>query len=325
MFKNRINNLNLFLLLILLLISSLFYKKLDEDLYFDKEIWAYSLKNSSPNQHYSFLNFGLVINNYGSESLSGYDENKLLIARDTLNSNTKGPVLFPDSLKMSWFCYEDKSFYKIDEKLPYELIQKKAKELKSRISIETEIFPNGKVSFNVISATNNIKQNITPFLTFQAKKSNENWEILKRNDSSFDDITTLSDYILFFSEMPTWGIIVEMPDNASFNAAFAADFYGNDLKINEISHDIISSKELKLPRSIQIQWFEQRGYRCDFSMDAADFLSAYLELQKTSKSKDFNFVFHVSKQDNIFEVYIQNDKKRIQLKNDSSYSDIQDN
>jgi hypothetical protein len=60
-------------------------------------------------------------------------------------------------------------------------------------------------------------------------------------------------------------------------------------------------------------------------MDAADFLSAYLELQKTSKSKDFNFVFHVSKQDNIFEVYIQNDKKRIQLKNDSSYSDIQDN
>jgi hypothetical protein len=123
MFKNRINNLNLFLLLILLVISSLFYKKLDEDLYFDKEIWAYSLKNSTANQHYNILNFGLVVNSNGIESLSGYDENKLLIARDTLNSNTKGPVLFPDSLKMSWFfdkyhfhfwLYTYRSFAQID-------------------------------------------------------------------------------------------------------------------------------------------------------------------------------------------------------------------
>ena len=335
MFKNRLNNLNLFLFIFLVIICTIFYIKLNKDRHFEKVIWQYSILTSPSNQHYKILDFALKNDFKESSNFYSLDApaNNLLTGKDDYSLYSgylpDRPDLLPNQLEMSWFCYEDQSFYKINEKLPYELIRNKAMKISHYKSVITEISPNGKIAIYLepdISTKDFRKMKIrSPIITFQAKKFPVNWELLKHQDSRFEETKTFPDYLIMFKENFLWGIVTELPENSRLVTYFAEDFYDDSFAIPELEGNKMNPKKKFFPAKIQVQWIENNSsYRCDFFADATDLLSAYKTLKKSATINEYYFLIRANKTEDRFEIYLQNGTEKILLKNNSTYG-IQEN
>lgn len=310
MFRNNVNIFNLILLIILVIWGSIFYQKLDEDLFFDRRKWSYFLSSSMNGEHYQIINFKLYNTDKKSDYRTGIPyflfNGDISLNYDDLGNEEK--QVFPNRIALEWFCYEDQTFYKLDEHLSYYDINEKLKTIKEKAIIIILINSKGEVAIDVTDVetvkklTNGEQGEIYPILWLKGKKIQQNWEVLKIS-STWDEITTFSDYMDFFTMKPKWGMVTNIT-NGKLSTIFI-DNYFNDLIDNEDIENIPPKNNL-LPEKIQVHWKEgSKTYSCDFILynHNAKLLNIYKNMM--TKHEHFNFVIQIDRAKKLAAISIQ--------------------
>ena len=157
--KSKILNIvNITLLGILAVLIMLYFTAKVKNKENEKVMWTVEIRSFSENSTSSNPNIikvinGVFYNNFNNSRKEIDNDSKDLISSSSRESIyfQKDTELLPDSLNLKYFSIDERKFYQLHTKIPYDLIKNSEQNSTDLTKLSCEIYPGGKVILKIWS------------------------------------------------------------------------------------------------------------------------------------------------------------------------------
>ncbi|WP_300673125.1 hypothetical protein [Soonwooa sp.] len=252
--------------------------------------------------------------NYDSKKEAGEIVNTVDSVK--IKFSTYNEDLLPDSLSVRFFSGNERKFYQLTTKLPYEKIRKLVLRNKQNPAFFIEIQNKGKVLLKLNQAKND-NLNYATIASFNAKETTGtidelvNKESLDGHYNDYDGVTKISDFGELISNKYWWIAQIEKvnPEDkiTSFYAISHAEYSIDDLQ--DDSKPALRS----IPKEFYIDWKNNRKYSVVYELNSQEVLDAFRKLNQLNSPYPIMIKFRID--DNDFtRCYISRGDTSIELK-----------
>ena len=263
------------------------------------EIQGFSEDSLSENQNIIKIVDALFFNNF-NHSLSGIDSDSEMIIsnkkRNTIYLKNWDKQLLPDSLSLKYYSVDERNFYLLSTRLPYEKIRNLVKKNNKLPNLILKIQPKGKVILKMSQVENENKE--SEFVaSFIAKKVEGELDMLvykkslsgKYND--YEGISNVIDFSDLLQNQYNWSVKLVMKEQNELIEIYANSFADNIIEISK-NNDI--ARVRNIPRTINIKWGNQQEYGIHYSFDPNEILNAFRKLNETKSSEPIIFILKLN-------------------------------
>ena len=251
--------------------------------------------------------------------MEGFLKNKNF-EHDIINSSNSDKVLYtglyqitdshkneilPDSLKMTWFSYQDDAFYQINDALPYDKI---IEILNSYVTndLQFEIVINNKGKIDLYLG-NNYKNKQIFITTFKAKEINQKWTF---NKNKVQDVFLMNSKSVF-------NPYLEITSNSKFKSCRAYFFDQYQSSFDSISNGKLyhfSTRKSRPFKSISFELsndkFENGNLYFSLDFSEAELYDCLTKMSHLPKKLEVK----LDEKDSVSSVFLSDSEKRFQLK-----------
>jgi hypothetical protein len=299
--RNRIDSINIFLIIVLLTIVVIYFLRLSKDLFFEKQIWYMAVNSKFPegkvdSESPDFKSYPVQVigARFGNDRDSRNAYERPFAGRDSFNIineswykylgdlyDVYSKELYPNIFTVEWFAFNEGKFYSISQKISYEKVKKYAERLKKspddKLFVCATILPEGKLmlsaGLNLFDKEKNKDPKFYPFDTITAQVINKNWEILKNKDASLKNIKQPEDYTSLINKKYRWNQQIDIP----------AHYERNGLSFETFDdHSIDTTNEYRsLPKTLWVAWSDQDvDYNTTLTFDANELQTDFRKLEQ---------------------------------------------
>ncbi len=309
---SKLDFFNIFLAITLgfILILNLIVRYINKEQ--DKLIWEAEILSSNADSSKDDVNAIKIIDasffnrfdksqkslNYDSKKEAGEIVNT--VDGDKIKFSTYDEDLLPDSLSLRFFSGNERKFYQVATKLPYEKIRKLVLRNKQNPAFFIEIQNKGKVLLKLNQAKND-NLNYTTVASFNAKEATGTIEELVNKKSlgdqynDYEGVTKVSDFGELISNKYWWRAQIEKVDPEDSITSFYAISHA-EYAISDLEKD--RKIELRtIPKDFYISWKNDRNYSVTYELNSQQILDAFRKLNKINSSYPITIKFRIDKND----------------------------
>ncbi|ENA1795589.1 hypothetical protein ABF176_002436 [Flavobacterium psychrophilum] len=289
--KTKLNYINILLvailgLLLILNVAVRFVNKEQNKIVWDAKIYSSNENTSSETSNMIKIVDAVLYNNF-NQSTKTLDNESLKETSGITSTNNRNQILFdtwqeellPDSINIKYFSVDERKFYLLSTKLPYEKIKNLTQKNNVKPTLIFEILTKGKTILKISTAENeNQKPKIIETLT--AKETVGNLEMLVYNKSfgekynDYDNIQSITDFSDLLKNQYKWVFKAETESNDQLKEVSAYSFSEESINFLEKTKDF-----LPIPRRFYIKWGNQQEYGVQYYFNPIEILNAFRTLQ----------------------------------------------
>lgn len=298
------------------------YKNKEQDkIIWEAEIQGFSEDSLSENQNIVKIVDVLFFNNFNHSS-SGIDYDSEMITsnkrKNTIYFKNWNKDLLPDSLSLKYYSVDERNFYLLSTRLPYDKIKNLAKKNNKIPNLILQIKPKGKIILKMSQVQNENENKDSKFVaSFTAKKTEGKLDMLvykkslsgKYND--YEGITNVIDFSDLLQNQYKWSVKLVMKEQNKLIEIYANSFADDIIDISE-NNDTITTRNI--PRSFHIKWGNKQKFGIDYTFNPSEILNTFRKLNEINPSEPITFTFNLN-EGKPPQCEISNGKKSVPLKN----------
>ena len=300
--KSKILNIvNIILLGILAVLIMLYFMTKVKNKENEKVMWTAEIRSFSENSTSSHPNIIKVINcvfyNNFNNSRKEIDND----SKDLTSSSSreyiyfqKNTELLPDSLNLKYFSIDERKFYQLRTKIPYDCLKNAKKNSKDLTKLSCEIYPKGKVILK-------IDQEDLPSIniaSYQAKETTGNLDQLiykgslgeKYND--YEGIENVNDFSDLLQNQYRWIFRVDLEAGDQLLNAYAYSFA--EQNIFDLKEKSLNDFE-NMPKTFYVRFGNVNQYGVDYYFNSLEILNAFRKLDKINGPEPIILTFKIFK------------------------------
>ncbi|WP_313374206.1 hypothetical protein [Chishuiella sp.] len=301
--KEIIDYINIFLAiafgLLLILNLGVRYKNREYDkMYWNAEIYSSDENSSIKDENIIKIIDAKFYNNFNN-SKTGLNSESLRKNRGILTTKIEENVLFhysdnllPDSLYLKYFSIDERKFYELSTKLPYEKIKNIADKYKEDPILFLEIKPTGKVILKIKEKENKEYEIID---SYNAKISSGELEMLTYEEymnkkfNRYEGIENITDFSDLLQNKYKWLFKVKIDDDENLQSAYSYSYTYEHLNLF-MNNDTLDFQ--KIPRYFSIDWANhQQEYSIHYNFNDIQILNAFRSLNKIDSNEPISMTF----------------------------------
>ncbi|WP_129748296.1 hypothetical protein [Flavobacterium anhuiense] len=305
--NTKLDYINIFLVVILISVITLYFSTRFKNKEQDKMYWNAEIHSNLENPTAENSNIIQIIDATFFNTFNHSESNIDSESKRVTNFKSENSVFFkiwqkellPDSLNLKYFSADERIFYKLQTLVPYEKMKDLVTEKDAAPILILEIQPKGKIFLKIIR---NEKANTEPQLleAFTAKETTGNLDMLVYEESlgekynRFESIENITDYSDLLQNHYKWSAKVEMEEHEVLTSFYAYSFKDNRIEISEDA-DTVSSRNI--PKIFYIYWEDKKKkkYNIQYELSPIEILSAFRKLNESTSPSDIKFTFKVYK------------------------------
>lgn len=300
--KSKILNiLNVILVGILAVLIILYFtakvkNKENEKVLWTAEIRSFSENSTSSNPNIIKVINGVFHNNFNnSRKEIDNDSNDLTSAESReyiyFQKNTE---LLPDSLNLKYFSIDERKFYQLQTKIPYDLMRNAESKIANLTKLSCEIFPKGKVILK-------IDQEDLPSIniaSYRAKETAGNLDQLIYKESlgekynDYEGIENINDFSDLLQNQYRWVFKVDLEDGDQLLNAYAYSFA--EQNIFDLKEKSLNEFE-NIPKTFYVRVGNVNQYGIDYYFNSLEILNAFRKLDKINGPEPITLTFKLFK------------------------------
>lgn len=300
--KSKILNiLNVILVGILAVLIILYFtakvkNKENEKVMWTAEIRSFSENSTSSNPNIIKVINGVFHNNFNNSRKEIDNDSKDLTSSSSRESIyfQKNTELLPDSLNLKYFSVDERKFYQLQTKIPYDLIKNSEQNSNDLTKLSCEIFPKGKVILK-------IDQEDFPAIniaSYQAKETRGNLDQLIYKESlgekynDYEGIENISDFSDLLQNQYRWIFKVDLEAGDQLLNAYAYSFA--EKTIFDLKEKSLNEFE-NIPKTFYVRFGNVNQYGIDYYFNALEILNAFRKLDKINGPEPITLTFKLFK------------------------------
>lgn len=300
--KSKILNIvNIILLGILALLIMLYFmakvkNKENEKVLWTAEIRSFCENSTSSNPNIIKVIDGVFYNNFNHSTRTIDSDSKDLTSSESSESIyfPNYTELLPDSLSLKYFSVDERKFYELQTKIPYDLIRNAESKIANLTKLSCEIFPKGKIVLK-------IDQEDFPsinIISYQAKETLGNLDQLiykkslgeKYND--YEGIENISDFSDLLQNKYQWVLETDLEARDYLKNANAYSF--TEQKVYDLEEESLNEYR-NIPKTFYVRFGNVNKYGIDFYFNANEILNAFRKLDKIKGTQPITITFKLFK------------------------------
>lgn len=300
--KSKILNIvNIILLSILGLLIMLYFTAKVKNKENEKVMWTAEIRSFSEISSPSDANIIKVINgsfhnNFNHSTRTIDSDSKDLTSAESRESIyfPKYTELLPDSLSLKYFSVDERKFYQLQTKIPYDLIKNAESKIANLTKLSCEIFPKGKVILK-------IGQEDFPSIniaSYQAKETTGNLDqliykkSLGENYNDYEGIENINDFSDLLQNKYQWVLDADLEAGDYLKNANAYSF--SEQKVYDLEAEILNDYR-NIPKTFYVRFGNVNKYGIDFYFNANEILNAFRKLDKIKGTEPITVTFKLFK------------------------------
>ena len=300
--KNKILNIvNIFLLGILAILIMLYFitkvkNKENEKVSWTAEIRSFSENAASKNTNIIKVIDGLFYNNF-NHSTRTIDSD----SRDLTSSESRESIYFPtykellpDSINLKYFSVDERKFYHLQTKIPYDLIRNAESKVANLTKLSLEILPKGKIF---------LKKDQEDFpsiniASYQAKETTGDLEQLIYKESlgekykDFEGLDSINDFSDLLQKKYHWVLKTDLEAGDHLMNANAYSFA--EQQIYDLEEENLNVNE-NIPKTFHVRFGNTDKYGIDYYFEANEILTAFRKLNENNGAEPILLTFKLYK------------------------------
>lgn len=297
--KSKILNiLNIILVGILAILIILYFIAKMKNKENEKVLWTAEIKSFSENSKPNIIKVidGIFYNNFNHSTRTIDSDSKDLTSSESRESIyfPNYSELLPDSLSLKYFSVDERKFYQLQTKIPYDLIKNSEQNSKDLTKLSCEIYPKGKVILK-------IDQEDFPSIviaSYQAKETTGNLDQLIYKESlgekynDYEGIENISDFSDLLQNQYRWIFKVDLEDGDQLLNAYAYSFA--EQNIFDLKEKSLNEFE-NIPKTFYVRFGNVNQYGIDYYFNALEILNAFRKLDKINGPEPITLTFKLFK------------------------------
>lgn len=300
--KSKILNiLNIILLGILVVLIMLYFmakvkNKENEKVMWTAEIRSFSENSSPSNPNITKVINGVFYNTFNNSTRKIDNDSKDLTSAESRESIyfQKDTELLPDSLNLKYFSIDERKFYQLQTKIPYDLIKNSEQNSKDLTKLSCEIYPKGKVILK-------IDQEDFPSIviaSYRAKETVGNLDQLIYKESlgekynDYEGIENISDFSDLLQNQYRWIFKVDLEAGDQLLNAYAYSFA--EQNIFDLKEKSLNAFE-NIPKTFYVRFGNVNQYGVDYYFNSLEILDAFRKLDKINEPEPITLTFKLFK------------------------------
>ena len=300
--KSKILNiLNVILVGILAVLIILYFtakvkNKENEKVLWTAEIRSFAENSTSSNPNIIKVINGVFHNNFNNSRKEIDNDSKDLTSAESRESIyfQKDTELLPDSLNLKYFSIDERKFYQLQTKIPYDLIKNAEQNSTDLTKLSCEIYPKGKVILK-------IDQEDFPSIniaSYRAKETTGNLDQLIYKESlgekynDYEGIENISDFSDLLQNQYRWIFKVDLEDGDQLLNAYAYSFA--EQNIFDLKEKSLNEFE-NIPKTFYVRFGNGNQYGIDYYFHPNEILNAFRKLDKINGPEPITLTFKLFK------------------------------
>ena len=300
--KSKILNiLNVILVGILAVLIILYFtakvkNKENEKVLWTAEIRSFSENSTSSNPNIIKVINGVFHNNFNNSRKEIDNDSKDLTSAESreyiyFQKNTE---LLPDSLNLKYFSIDERKFYQLQTKIPYDLMRNAESKIANLTKLSCEIFPKGKVILK-------IDQEDLPSIniaSYRAKETAGNLDQLIYKESlgekynDYEGIENINDFSDLLQNQYRWVFKLDLEDGDQLLNAYAYSFA--EQNIFDLKEKSLNEFE-NIPKTFYVRVGNINQYGIDYYFNSLEILNAFRKLDKINGPEPITLTFKLFK------------------------------
>ena len=300
--KSKILNiLNVILVGILAVLIMLYFiakmkNKENEKVLWTAEIRSFSENSTSSNPNIIKVINGVFHNNFNNSRKEIDNDSKDLTSSSSRESIyfQKDTELLPDSLNLKYFSIDERKFYQLQTKIPYDLIKNAEQNSTDFTKLSCEIYPKGKVILK-------IDQEDFPSIniaSYRAKETTGNLDQLIYKESlgekynDYEGIENINDFSDLLQNKYRWIFKVDLEAGDQLLNAYAYSFA--ERNIFDLKEKSLNEFE-NIPKTFYVRFGNGNQYGIDYYFHPNEILNAFRKFDKIKGTETITFTFKLFK------------------------------
>ena len=282
--------------LIILYFTAKVKNKENEKVMWTAEIRSFSENSTSSNPNIIKVVDGIFYNTFNNSTKKIDSDSKDLTSSSSRESIyfQKNTELLPDSLNLKYFSVDERKFYQLQTKIPYDLMRNAESKIANLTKLSCEMYPKGKVILK-------IDQEDLPSIniaSYRAKETTGNLDQLiykeslgeKHND--YEGIENINDFSDLLQNQYRWIFKVDLEDGDQLLNAYAYSFA--EQNIFDLKEKSLNEFE-NIPKSFYVRFGNVNQYGIDYYFNALEILNAFRKLDKINGPEPITLTFKLFK------------------------------
>lgn len=300
--KSKILNiLNIFLAGILAVLIMLYFMAKVKNKESEKVLWTAEIRSFSENSSPSNPNIikvinGVFYNTFNNSTKKIDSDSKDLTSAESRESIyfQKDTELLPDSLNLKYFSIDERKFYQLQTKIPYDLIKNAEQNSTDLTKLSCEIYPKGKVILK-------IDQEDFPSIniaSYRAKETTGNLDQLIYKESlgekynDYEGIENINDFSDLLQNKYRWIFKVDLEAGDQLFNAYAYSFA--ERNIFDLKEKSLNKYE-NIPKTFYVRFGNGNQYGIDYYFHPNEILNAFRKLDKIDGPEPITLTFKLFK------------------------------
>lgn len=300
--KSKILNiLNVILVGILAVLIILYFTAKVKNKESEKVLWNAEIRSFSENSSRSNPNIikvinGVFYNTFNNSTKKIDSDSKDLTSAESRESIyfQKNTELLPDSLSLKYFSVDERKFYQLQTKIPYDLMRNAESKIANLTKLSCEIYPKGKVILK-------IDQEDLPSIniaSYRAKETAGNLDQLIYKESlgekynDYEGIENINDFSDLLQNQYRWIFKVDLEDGDQLLNAYAYSFA--EQNIFDLKEKSLNAFE-NIPKTFYVRFGNVNQYGVDYYFHPNEILNAFRKLDKINGPEPITLIFKIFK------------------------------
>ena len=296
-----LNILNIFLAGILAVLIMLYFMAKVKNKESEKVLWTAEIRSFSENSSPSNPNIikvtdGVFYNTFNNSTKKIDNDSKDLTSAESRESIyfQKDTELLPDSLNLKYFSIDERKFYQLQTKIPYDLIKNAEQNSTDLTKLSCEIYPKGKVILK-------IDQEDFPSIniaSYRAKETTGNLDQLIYKESlgekynDYEGIENINDFSDLLQNQYQWIFKVDLEAGDQLLNAYAYSFA--EQNIFDLKEKSLNEFE-NIPKTFYVRFGNGNQYGIDYYFHPNEILNAFRKLDKIDGPEPITLTFKLFK------------------------------
>lgn len=300
--KSKILNiLNIILVGILAILIILYFtakvkNKENEKVLWTAEIRSFAENSTSSNPNIIKVINGVFYNTFNNSTKKIDSDSKDLTSAESRESIyfQKNTELLPDSLSLKYFSVDERKFYQLQTKIPYDLMRNAESKIANLTKLSCEIYPKGKVILK-------IDQEDFPSIniaSYRAKETTGNLDQLIYKESlgekynDYEGIENINDFSDLLQNKYRWIFKVDLEAGDQLLNAYAYSFA--EQNIFDLKEKSLNKYE-NIPKTFYVRFGNGNQYGIDYYFHPNEILNAFRKFDKIKGTETITFTFKLFK------------------------------
>ena len=296
-----LNILNIFLAGILAVLIMLYFMAKVKNKESEKVLWTAEIRSFSENSSPSNPNIIKVINSVFYNTFNNSTKKIDSDSKDLTSAESRESIYFqkdtellPDSLNLKYFSIDERKFYQLQTKIPYDLIKNAEQNSTDLTKLSCEIYPKGKVILK-------IDQEDFPSIniaSYRAKETTGNLDQLIYKESlgekynDYEGIENINDFSDLLQNQYQWIFKVDLEAGDQLLNAYAYSFA--ERNIFDLKEKSLNKYE-NIPKTFYVRFGNGNQYGIDYYFHPNEILNAFRKLDKIDGPEPITLTFKLFK------------------------------